>query len=751
MEKSVKLKRDLYLTINKINDGQETLPKSQSLPTNFIFVIDVSGSMYYDLQLIRKQLKNKLPNLVKEGDTVTLIWFSGHDQAGILQEEVEVKALTDLQMLNDNIDRYLKAIFLTAFHKPLVLAKEAIERMKKNRPDSVFSLIFLTDGYNNDCSWSDVMSSLKDLEDELAASTFVEYGYYADTRRVTEMAQSIGGEKIDASGFDEYDQVFEAKLQKSYSSSKRVTVDLPSTLEFDFAFTVNEGEIILYGVDNGQVTVPESTTELCYFNSSPSVTLAAGRNGGIDNGTLYGALYVLSDKMLYDEADYVFQLLGDKHLYDLFVNAYGKQKLMSFKALVKECITNEDKRYVDGYSDSLVVDENAYSVMNLIDDLTADDHAVFFPFHDNFNYKRIGAKREQVVGLTDDEKQQIMESTSVEEAKEILDKAEGRDLKFVYADKTKGYPLTDLVWSSSRANLSVRVRYEGHVDLPKNEYGLDKIDTFIYRTYTLIKDGILNVTHLPIKASNPTIAKFNNRELVTDIDVDGIVTIDFSSIPVINRKMVKNISAKTLAEKEYKLFELKALEKVYKHYENKHFPKVSKGFVDLYGVEAEAWLKELGITEFNGFAPKTTSADGSDVYMAVELKTKIAKHSTLPKVDVVIAKHLAEKSLNAPEKLMAIAIVDYENQISSSLYTKLSDQSLKDNVLKNWLENVKLSVRKERRRLLQEIAQIKFALILSKKWFTEFTSFDENVMTMDMNGSGEVKFTFDMTEKEVAV
>lgn len=746
MEKSVKLNENFYLSVKNLKSNQISVEKPKSFPTNFIFVIDVSGSMYYDLELIRKQLKNKLPNLVKEGDTVTFIWFSGRDQAGILKEEVEVHALTDLQVLNEAIDRYLQAICLTAFHKPLVLTKEAIERIKKNRPDSVFSLIFLTDGYNNDCSWTDVMSSLKELENDLAASTFVEYGYYADTRRVTEMAQAIGGEKLDATHFDDYDILFEAKLKKNYGSAKKIIVTLPSSTKFDFAFTVNEGEIILYSVNKGQVTVPENTEELLFFTSS-----SLGAVNTFDQSNYYAALYVLSDKMQYEEADYLFQKLGDKHLYDEFINAYGKQKLMNFKSLVKECVTNKDKRFIEGYVESLVVDENAYCVMNLIDDLTSDEEAEFFPFHDDFNYKRIGAKREQVKGLTDNEKQKIMEAKTVEEVKQIVDSAEGRDVKFEYINKEKGYPLTDLVWSSNRANLSIRVRYDGYVKLPKNNFGLDRIDTFIYRTYTLIKDGILNITKLPVKASAKTIEYFSNCGLIIDLDKNDVVTIDFSSLPIINRKMVKNISAKTLAKKEYNLFELKALEKVYKFYENKHFPRASDSFVEKYGSNAEAWLKELGITQYNGFAPKTTTVKGSDVYMAVELNTKIALHSTLPKVEDVIAKYLAGKELKPVEKLMAIAIKDYENQISSSLYKNLTDPKLKDDVLNNWLSSVKLTVRKQRRLLLQEIAQIKFALILSKKWFEEFSSFDENKLTLDMNGSGEVNFTFDMVEKEVSI
>ena len=51
------------------------VPKSETATvesvTNHILVIDCSGSMYYDLPKIRQQLKNKLPSMVKESDTVS--------------------------------------------------------------------------------------------------------------------------------------------------------------------------------------------------------------------------------------------------------------------------------------------------------------------------------------------------------------------------------------------------------------------------------------------------------------------------------------------------------------------------------------------------------------------------------------------------------------------------------------------------------------------------------------------------------
>ena len=754
---SVKFNDSFYLTIKDLKKEDEPTHQLKPQPTNFIFVIDVSGSMSYDLTLIRKQMKNKLPNLIKDGDTVTIIWFSGKNESGILMEEVEIKSLKSLQDINNSIDRFLKPICLTAFAKPLVLAKEAIERIRKNR-DGVFSMVFLTDGYNNDCSWNDVMSSLKNLENDLAASTFVEYGYYADSRAISKMAEVIGGEKIEAERFDDYDIIFENKIQKTYSSAKKVVVDLPTNRKFDFAFTMSDdGEIIIYSVNNDQVLLPETTKSVMLFTTSP-VSNVVDFNG-VDTRLLYGGVYVLSEKLQNEYVDDVFRVLGDVRLYNIFVNAYGKQKLMSFKSLVKECAYDTTKQFQEGRSTNIIADENAYCVMDFINDLTNDENALIYPMHEDFNYKRIGAKKEVKINnsLNEEVKNKIANASTKEEIQEILDEVKDEvKLDFQYNDKSKGYSIDGLVWSSERANLSIRIKYDGYVNLPENNFGLDKIDTFIYRTYTIIKDGILNLSTLPVSLSFKTVLKFKGLGLdiklkprVDDENVTDIYIIDFSSLPVVNKKMVKSISAKQLGLLEYELFESKALEKVYKHYENQLGVVKSKEFVEKYGSDATEWLKELGITEFNGFAPSLKSVDGSDFYMAVELVTKMALHSSLPTVQKVIDK--GGQKLNAVEQIMQIAIDDYNNVTNSSLYTSLSDDNLKKEVIENWLKTVKLKVKTRRKELLNEIAKIKFALILSKKWFNEFTSFEENSLTLDVSEKKTVNFTFELKESEVSL
>lgn len=759
---NIKFNDSFFLHVKELSTADKG-KKPKQLPTNFIFVVDVSGSMYGEIDLIRKQLKNKLPNLVKENDTVSIIWFSGREDSGILKEEVEVKSLKNLQDLNNAIDKFLRPLGATAFQKPLDLAHDVIKRVKKNRPDSVFSLIFLTDGYNNDCPWDSVIRSLKKLEGDLAASTFVEYGYYADSRRISEMAELVGGEKVEAQRFDDYDVIFENKLQKTYSTSKKIEVDAPDNRKYDFAFTANGDEIILYSVNDGKVQVPADTKEVMFFTSKVKGMFIEGETIATkydqDNLTfLYAALYVLSDKLQTESVEEVFKVLGDKNLYEVFNKAYGKEKLMAFKALVKEAVVNTKKRFVSGRSKNLIADENAYCVMNFIDDLTSDENALLYPGHEDFNYKRIGAKKVQKAGLlTEEQKEQIANATNVDDLKNIVSGLNATELKFEYNDKNKGYEISNVVWSSERANLSVNLNIDGYVDLPTNKFGINRIQTHVFRNYTIIKDGILNMQRLPVSLSKETFNKFKAQGLVEGTyNANQIYVIDFSELPVVNKKMVKSISAKVLAEKEYELLQLKALEKVYKYYEAVNFPKVSEGILQKYGAEAEAWLRELGITD-GGFNPKVTSEKGKDVYMAVELNTKISLHSTIPTVEKVLnridevndPKNKKVKALNPVEELMKVAVDDYKTQTSSKIYQKMNEDKQKE-ALKTWLNDAKMTVRRKRRQLLQEIAQIKFSLILSKKWFIELATFENDTLIHKINDK-ELTFKFEMVEKEVSV
>lgn len=755
MKKSIKLDEGYFLSSQLVNSNETVEVENR---TNHIFVVDVSGSMYHELPLIRTQLKNKLSNIMKDGDTISIVWFSGSREAGILKEEVEVKSLKTLTDLHNAIDKWLRPVGLTAFLKPLGLVKDLVERIKVNRPDSVFSMIFLADGYNNDCPWGDVTKTLKSLENDIAASTFVEYGYYADTRKLTEMAGILGGEKISCDGFDDFEPLFDSKISSSIYGGKKTLVEITDAYLYDFAFSVTDDGVLLYNINDGSILVGGNVKEVHYFTPN-----SLGANPNVEdlnmaNKKLYAAIYVLADKLLNDDAEKIFYALGDNYHYKMLLNSFGKQKLNSFKASIKACIGDVAKRFPDGRGTIERVDDNAYCFMNLIEDLGNLENCLFYPSHKDFVYNRIGRKKiKAATVLSESEKKRLSEAKNVVEANEILKELEEKkvDINFKNTNPNMGYPIKDIVWNSSRANLSVLVRMNGEVELPQNKFDIDKVASFKYNTFTIVKDGILNVEKLPVDYSDELVRllvkngvnyKLWRGPVPIEPENDTRIIIDLTSLPIINRGMVKSISANSLAEKEWELLKLKADKKVYDFYKNTLYPKTSKSYVEMLGQECADWLKEIGVTDYNGFAPKVVSDEAKDFYMSVNLNTKFKGLSSLPKVDNVLKAIKENKKLKINEWIMSDAIINYVAQTQSDTFLSLNEEQQKG-VLKTYLETKSDVLNKKRRKTMQEIAEIKFALILSKKWFTEFNGFDENQLQLVLDKQ-PVTVTFDMTEKE---
>ena len=752
MKNYVKINSNYHLITQVVSDAVTVQVAKR---TNHIFLVDVSGSMSYELHLIRKQLKNNLSSIMNEGDTITIIWFSGYNECGILKEEVEVRSLKTLEDLNKAIDRWLTPIGLTAFCKPLHLTTEVIGRVKKNRPDSLFSLVFLTDGHNNNCEFSDVLKTLKTLEPELAAACFVEYGYYADAQRLTQMASVVGGEKISASSFEEFEPIFNKKISSPLMSGKKTIVEITDPYLYDFAYSVTpDGGVLLYDIQQGEhgcnIMVGGDVKEIYFF--SP---IAIGENGISPvhpnpnaETALYAGIYVLADKLKNDDAEKLFYALGDNHYYRELLGAFGKQKLNAFKNNIKECVGDIAKRFPEGKNEIEKVDDNAYCLMNLIEDLGAIEDCLFFPGHEDFVYNRIGRKRVQKGGtLSDEDQTKLAEAKNVKEAQAVLAELAEKnvDLKFVAKDEMAGSPLSNLVWNEERANLSVLVRTEGTVDLPANKWNITTIPTFKYNTYTLIKDGIVNVQLLPVSYTDALYKIVMEKGLTADI-TEAYIILDLSTLPLINKTMVKSISADALARQQWELTKLQGDKKVYDYYRKQLFPKESKTYIEDYGQDAADWLKEIGITDYSGFAPKTDAVESVDFYMSVRLATKIKGISALPKVEDVATKMNAGTALKPAEWLLKSALEEYSAQLLSPAFlAQTAEQQTK--TLQDYLISKSDELNKKKRKVMQELAQIKFSLILSKKWFIEFPTFDLNKLSLKLDGF-DLDFTFDLFEKE---
>ena len=174
---SYKVAESLYLTRHVLDSKKDAPAKPVEVPTNHFVVIDCSWSMSYDLPQIREQLKKKLPKLLKETDTLSIIWFASKGQFGTLLEAEPVATLSDLQDVERAIDRWLKPVGLTGFKEPMEEAGKVVERVSKKHPGSASSLFFMSDGCDNQWSRPDILKATEKAAGGLNSATFVEYGY----------------------------------------------------------------------------------------------------------------------------------------------------------------------------------------------------------------------------------------------------------------------------------------------------------------------------------------------------------------------------------------------------------------------------------------------------------------------------------------------------------------------------------------------------------------------------------------------
>jgi len=777
---SYKISSDLYLVRHRI-DQKET-PKKIDVPTNHFLIIDCSGSMSYDLPKIREQLKKKLPKLLKEKDTITIIWFSGRGQFGTLLEAEPVATLADLKDVERAIDRWLKPIGLTGFQEPIEEAGKVLDRVSKKHPKNVGSLLFLSDGCDNQGTRSKILDTVSLVSRKFSSSTFVEYGYYADRPLLTAMAEKSGGTLIFAEDFDRYAPTFESAIQKKLSGAPRIEVKLTETPVEGFAFARSDGDLLTFAVTENTIQVPADLPCISYLTKSPKdevtdlgmgsllQTLSLGiiakehsdpkSKVSADEQPIRDAYAALSLYAIRMKSNIVFPLLkalGDIKFIDQFSTCFGKQAYSAFQEVTKEAAFDEKKQWEKGWDPNKVPAEDAFTILELMQLLASDENNRVLLDHSSFKYNRIGRGRIDASDqITADEQKEIQELTvklatekKASKAKEISDRiaeiTNKKTLKFEADPAPDGYPISSLTFNEDRPNVSFLVRKAGTVDLsawiPETLQGKlpAKFPTFVYRNYAVIKDGLVNIDVLPVRIKENTykeILSKTSTEVINSAvaDSQGFVdtVLNLRLLPVINRKMIKDVSAKTFFQIKYTLIQAQAEQKVFNSYSKDLLPdKKSKSFSTQYGDEATEWLKELGFTDYSGFSPKSIQAEAVDFYMGKELKVNLKGLSSLPSLNE-LRKQIAKGKTNTAGSLMVPTFNLVEGFLTNDIYKNAAD---KDAVLKAWLEGQTKAAKTKTRALIYQIAQTVFVLTVGQIWFKEFATLDDNSLDIDVAGT----------------
>ncbi len=638
---------------------------------NHIYIADVSGSMYADLPKIRQHLKNIISVVAQPEDTFTLIWFSGKGQCGVVFENVLLSDLNTVQLLHAAIDKWLRPMGMTGFIDPINLSKTiAYDPTKLN------NLVMLTDGYDNTSNRADILKTVADMKSVFHSVTFIEYGYYADRELLAKMAEQVGGLHIFAEGYTQYEKVFSDTISGAIRVNN-ISVDVNKKAKHCI-FTYGT-QIRIVPVIDGKVTVPEDTQKI--YSVVPKDVLSKQLSAEHLYLVLYYAAKTENDELVWK----CLEALGDVAMVELYQNAFTKQELSTFESAVERAVLNERERFVKGRDLSAVPDKNAPTVIDLLSSLAASN-AELVTSSEYWDYEKTSRERVATEDLP----------------------------KFVPSPMQANVPLHSLVYNSSRPNVSILTTRDGVVQLPENKFRLKSVPSFITRNYTIIRDGIKNVSKLPVVLGEMQMLALTHFDFEVIHSDNGKVfaVFDISKMPVINRRSLEQVTAEYVSRVIRDIQMLAVSNKVLKFYLKNQMAENSKTvkMVEKYGVDAAEWLSSIGVRDYGFNAVGTTSGEVSDEYQAIELEYKVKGMSSIPAIDATLKKRdeikaaekdggKSKKTLNMVEQLICMHADSYMGLSNDEL------QTLSNNAINT------------KRALERRLADCVFALILGRKWF----------------------------------
>ena len=716
--------------MQKILIEKSTTPCS----VNHVFVVDVSGSMYDSLPKMRQHLKNNITTMVDENDTLSIIYFSSRGQHGVVLEAVSVHNVNELENIKKSIDRYLKPMGCTGFVGPI---EDSINVVKNIKNNNINNFIFMSDGYDNEHNRKDIINACSKLPNYFDNISFIEYGYYCDRELISNMAEISGGVHIFSEDYKTYETDFE-KTVKENGSKKQL-------IEVSGKYVVyTKGDNIVKMLSNeGKVLVPQDIDYVITFNDDEDFS-------SFDEDTQYIVLYT---SLLGSDVQLAWKILkniGDVAIVKKLSSCFSKQDFSELQLFVKSMVFDKSLRYSDGKDLNAVPDENAFTIIDLLDTLNKGDNYIALDDED-FNYSRIGkaARQETLNEKIDKLIKEMQDTTDADERKIIAEKISNAQASVEFTSTSKVASVNNIVFNEERANISINTVLQGHVTLPANkatEFNIpQQIPTFIYRNYTMVKDGIKNMKILPTYLDKDTYTVLKDYIINAGVAYDRNVVykINLIDVPLINMGMIKNVSANQFFISNFELLKLQAKVKVYKHYMSKKLTKVQAGLSEQYGVDAALYLESIGVKD-GGFSPKVISEKGDDIYMAKLLKVKISGASSLPAVEATITKKDSGKKINLADTLILEAVDEHNRNIA--VVSALNDNES----IKNYYEAIIKQINKDIRQLRKALNSIMYSILIGKVWFKEFSSYDENSMDFNYNG---ISYTVSavLEEKEVSL
>ena len=615
-----------------------------------IFCIDVSGSMAGDLPDIRRQLKNKMPTSIRPQDFMSLIWFSGKGQFGSIFEHISINDLKDLVNINTAIDRYLATVGSTGFVEPIRMAKKLAETYPEQP-----QVFFLTDGGENVWSKQECLQSFSEMTD--IPLVIVEYQYYCDRTFLGQLAEISNGVSLFNENFESYDVSFDNYMKNRVSKSKIVESGLA-------ILYVNEGKFVYkLPTGGGLFRIPKHVDRVWKVDTTKSLdglfpSDERDKNDPIVHEIYLTMLFALQTHQA-DIMEKCVNVLGDVYVSKQYSVCFSKQDESRLCDHISSCINDPATfAFKDGVDVHFVVNNNVFTIIDLLQTIQADPKSRYYPYHPSIVYNRI----------------------SKEVKEEGVQFIPNRDLGSSFG----------LVYHQSRANMSVGCQVYGHEDVKP-------VTTF--RNYTVVKDGIKNMDMIAVSFSEETfnLLKSTNSFVLPEIYEKRVYLLDLKNLPVVNRAFIKiPFTSGEFCSRHVELIHQKSKAKYLKK-------MISMLEIDekKSGEEEE---KSGEVFERKKHDPNVVR----DFYVAPELQVKIAKCSSIPTVNEKLLAKLngPEGKLTLSESLMMSVHYDY-NKVDVSVPVRMA-----------WLQTQQESVKNRIHEVTTYLENAKMAILIGGCWFS---------------------------------
>lgn len=601
--------------------------------------------------------------------------------------------------IQNAIDRYLQPIGLTGFADPISLAIDVANSIEN---DHFNNFVMLTDGYDNQSNRDNVVDLSRQLKDTFNSVSFIEYGWYCDRELIAKMAEASNGVHVFAEGQNDYKERFSDVIT---GAVREPLIEVSVNKRAKHAIYIKNDKIIIADVESGKVKVPQSVDKV--HSIVPKDVLQKELSEDHLYTILYYAVKTGNSKLVWR----CLEQLGDVFLIDRFTNAFTRQELSDFENLAYQAVMDVSVRFLSGKDLDYIPDENAATIVDFVSVIDSAKTATVCTKSHYFDYNRTTRATDVVEELP-----RFDPTPSLEPV------------------------VTGVVYNSTRPNISLQTLVRGTVELPENEFDLKRVPSKIFRNYSIVRDGIINMEKLPMIVDADTHRQldvlFGNEviEVIETVEATNsvYVVVHLKKIPVVNRAMVSNTTISDYANTVRDAFILQGEIKAIKGKLPQESRKVA-GLASEYGDEAAQWLSTVGVRDY-GFSPKVASREATDAYMAREMSYKVKGLSSLPTVKKVEEKLASDKKLTVSEYLISRGL------------------QLTENESKEALERVLETKQSELKELQAELSAYTYALVVGKSWFVDRQGGEEeSSIDIDFGEGYIVPMTVTIQSKEIKI